>query len=103
MKMRHRAIPGDPKDKSASLPPDQRVHVKVAMDKVFWFRKTVGTGKALDQLAVHLGLQPLDLFPLQLFRVSLQDERHLLHNEILLADQIEDGDMLEVRVASPGS
>lgn len=42
MKMRHRAIPGDPKDRNASIPPDQRHHVKVVTDnteKIFWFRK----------------------------------------------------------------
>ena len=42
MKTRHRAVCGDPKDKTASLPPDQRLHVKIQLqqaDKVFWFRK----------------------------------------------------------------
>lgn len=77
--MRHRAVPGDPKDKPDVVMVDQRLHVKVtgAMDakgkeRVFWFRKvsrlhsmitvaqltaiqTVGTGKVLDLLAQHLG------------------------------------------------
>jgi hypothetical protein len=40
IKLRHRALPGDAKDKSVSVPPDQRLHIKVAhTDKVFWFRK----------------------------------------------------------------
>ena len=47
IKMRHRAIPGDPKDKLSSLLIDQRLHVKVKLDiekyasreGVFWFRK----------------------------------------------------------------
>jgi len=47
MKMRHRAIPGDPKDKPSSVLVDQRLHVKVKLDDpnyprkegVFWFRK----------------------------------------------------------------
>jgi len=45
MKMRHRAVCGDPKDKTSSLPPDQRLHVKIHFqdaDKVFWFRKVCG-------------------------------------------------------------
>lgn len=76
MKMRHRAVCGDPKDKTASLPPDQRLHVKIHLkdaDKVFWFRKVRGcqrlraiqsfqllknviTGRALDLLVNQLGL-----------------------------------------------
>ena len=76
MKMRHRAVCGDPKDKTASLPPDQRLHVKIHFqdaDKVFWFRKVrdfqrlsavqlfqslknVVAGRALDLLVNQLGL-----------------------------------------------
>ncbi|KAF8197370.1 hypothetical protein BJ912DRAFT_72401 [Pholiota molesta] len=40
MKMRHRAVPADPKDKAASLPPDQRLHVRVMVgekENIFWF------------------------------------------------------------------
>jgi hypothetical protein len=47
MKLRHRAIPGDPKDKPSSVLVDQRLHVKVKFDDpsytrregMFWFRK----------------------------------------------------------------
>jgi hypothetical protein len=49
MKMRHRAIPANEKDKSSSTPIDHRLHVKVQLvglkaeslceEKVFWFRK----------------------------------------------------------------
>jgi hypothetical protein len=47
MKMRHRATPGDPNDKSSSVLVDQRLHVKVKLDNpeqkeregMFWFRK----------------------------------------------------------------
>jgi hypothetical protein len=45
MKMRHRAVPADPKDKPGSIGIDQRLHVKVsckgeeAAEKIFWFRK----------------------------------------------------------------
>lgn len=73
IKLRHRALPGDPKDKSVSVPPDQRLHIKVAhTDKAFWFRKvclieflislhdttgpiqTLIAGKVLDLLATQL-------------------------------------------------
>jgi hypothetical protein len=45
MKIRHRAIPGDPKDKPSSV--DQRLHVHVRLDDpsfpgkdgIFWFRQ----------------------------------------------------------------
>lgn len=50
MQMRHRAIPGDPKDKPDSVLVDQRLHVKIkdevdakGKDKVFWFRKVKRT------------------------------------------------------------
>ena len=42
LKIRQRASPGDPKDKSASVPPDQRLHLRISIDdveRVFWFRK----------------------------------------------------------------
>ena len=47
MRMRHRAIPGDPKDKPSSVLIDQRLHIKVELDGpdfprkegIFWFRK----------------------------------------------------------------
>lgn len=43
MKMRHKAAPGDAKDKSTSPPQDQRINIQLDIDeplrKVFWFRK----------------------------------------------------------------
>ena len=48
MKMRQRAIPGDPKDRTTAVPLDQKVHVRVKLEgkpegsnvgSVLWFRK----------------------------------------------------------------
>ncbi|KAH7921495.1 hypothetical protein BV22DRAFT_1096427 [Leucogyrophana mollusca] len=47
MKMRHRAQPGDPKDKSTSVAVEQRLHITAKTDvtgisgeeRIFWFRK----------------------------------------------------------------
>jgi len=46
MRMRHRALPADPKDKPGSVGVDQRLHVKARCrsdreeaEKIFWFRK----------------------------------------------------------------
>jgi 3-hydroxymyristoyl/3-hydroxydecanoyl-(acyl carrier protein) dehydratase len=44
MKMRQRATPGDPKDKTANLSSDQRLHLQVKLEgndavSVLWFRK----------------------------------------------------------------
>ena len=46
MRMRHRAVPADPKDKPGSVGVDQRLHVKArwrgdlnGIEKVLWFRK----------------------------------------------------------------
>jgi len=68
MKMRHRASPGDPKDNPSSVLVDQRLHVKVKLEHskyapkegIFWFRKTVGAGRAIDHLATHLGISSTD-------------------------------------------
>ncbi|KAH9967931.1 hypothetical protein BC827DRAFT_1258134 [Russula dissimulans] len=64
MKMRHRAVPIDPRDKPSSIGIDQRLHIRVsyegdpdAVQKIFWFRKTVGTGRALDMLARHFNVR----------------------------------------------
>ncbi|KAI0003320.1 hypothetical protein BJV74DRAFT_764632 [Russula compacta] len=64
MKMRHRAVPADPRDKPGSIGIDQRLHVRVscegdpeATQKIFWFRKSVGTGRALDLVARHFNVQ----------------------------------------------
>jgi len=44
MKMRHRAMPGNPQDRASSLPIEQRLHVNVRLDgddaeRSFWFCK----------------------------------------------------------------
>lgn len=49
MKLRHKAAPGDPKDKGSSIPVDQRIHVTVRLEIlgqstkeiVLWFRKVM--------------------------------------------------------------
>jgi hypothetical protein len=51
MKMRHRATPGNPQDRTSSPPIDQRLHVNVTVDpevsgagekeRSFWFRKVL--------------------------------------------------------------
>ncbi len=45
MKMRHRAQPGDPRDKDKHVAVDQKLHLKVYIEehegdeRFFWFRK----------------------------------------------------------------
>lgn len=49
MKLRHKAVPGDPKDRSSTVPVDQRFHVTVrleifgrsAKEIALWFRKVM--------------------------------------------------------------
>jgi len=103
MKMRHHAIPGDAKDKPSSVLVDQRLHVKVKLDDprhagkegMFWFRKTVGTGKALDLLASHLGIHSSDSFPRQLLKLSVDLEALTpLRNDQPLSSQVEEGSSL---------
>jgi len=96
--MRHRAVPADPKDKPGSVGVDQRLHVKVrcngdckGVEKVFWFRKSVGTGRALDMLARHFNVRTTG--PLFLYRRNMtnQGELVLLETDQLLMEQTEDG------------
>jgi hypothetical protein len=100
MKTRHRAVCGDPKDKTASLPPDQRLHVKIQLqqaDKVFWFRKNVVTGRALDLLVNQMGLTFPENKPLKLCRVLCGEEIVYLQNDQPLASQVEDGGSVSIR------
>lgn len=90
MKMRHRAIPADPKDKPLSVPIGDRIHIKLQVndsdqEKIFWLRKSIVTGKALDLLATQM-----EVFtsPLQLSDVR---NGRILVNSDLLAAQVEDG------------
>ena len=49
MKLRHKAIPGDPKDRNSVVPVDQRLHVTVRLNIIsqstkevaLWFRKVI--------------------------------------------------------------
>jgi len=97
---------GDPKDKPSSVHIDERLHVKVKLDDpnyagrvgIFWFRKTVGTGKALDYLASHLGIPSSDSSPRQLMKLSEDHEEcTVLQNDQLLASQVEGGSLLLVK------
>ncbi|KAI0340156.1 hypothetical protein BDW22DRAFT_1450620 [Trametopsis cervina] len=100
MKMRHRAQPADPKDQNKNVPIGERLHVKVSgedqdNEKVFWFQKTMGTGKAVDILASHFGLSS-NTVPLYLCKPE-SDSSAALQNDKLLVDQIEDGCQLTLR------
>ncbi|KAF9562131.1 hypothetical protein CPC08DRAFT_706851 [Agrocybe pediades] len=102
MKMRHRASPGDMKDKSSSLPPGERLHIKIVSDNkehVFWFRKDVATGRVLDLLVSRLQLYfPKDQ-ALKLQKLQYMGEPVSLFNDRLLSDQVEDGSLLGISVA----
>jgi len=97
MKMRHRAVPADPRDKPNSIGIDQRLHVRVSYEsdpevqKIFWFRKTVGTGRALDVLARHFNVPTTMPLRLSLRKTAGQEELVVLEADRLLREQIEDG------------
>ncbi|KAK0210474.1 hypothetical protein DFS33DRAFT_1293432 [Desarmillaria ectypa] len=90
MKMRHRAIPADPKDKPTSVSIEDRLHIKLQVndngqEKIFWLRKSIMTGKALDLLATQM---KISTSPLQLS--DIRDGRIFVNSEPLAA-QVEDG------------
>ncbi|KAG1832746.1 hypothetical protein EV424DRAFT_1367937 [Suillus variegatus] len=77
MKMRHSASAGDPRDKSSTVPVNERLHIKTRLEvtgmpvqeRVLWFRKPLC-------LIKKSGSDPLSCSPLQ--------------NDLLLSEQVED-------------
>ncbi|KAF7359509.1 AN1-type zinc finger protein 1 [Mycena sanguinolenta] len=103
MKMRQSAVPVDPKDKTAGIPQEERVHVKVAIDnsdteKVFWVRKSMGTGRVLDLIASQLGISSSDASPLELFKVvgPNPEDRVKCRNDQTFSTEVEEGSTLAV-------
>ncbi|KAJ6547292.1 hypothetical protein B0H19DRAFT_1305818 [Mycena capillaripes] len=101
MKMRHSAVPADPKDKLAALPQDDRLHIKVVSDdnaeKVFWVRKSLGTGRVLDLLAVQLKMSS-DASPLELHKVvgPNPEDRIRCRNDQVFSSEVDDGSTVVV-------
>jgi len=94
MKMRHKARPGDPRDKPTSVAMDQRLHLLVSRENdtettLFWFRKTSVTGKAVDLLANHFNMSS-NSSPLHLLKIS-ETGNVALSNSSSLGDHLEDG------------
>ncbi|KAJ7046517.1 hypothetical protein C8F04DRAFT_1247602 [Mycena alexandri] len=97
MKMRHSAVPVDLK--AAGIPQEDRLHIKVALDdgseKVFWVRKSVGTGRVLDLLAGQLGISSSDASPLELLKV-VGEERIKCRNDQLFSNEVEEASTVVV-------
>ncbi|KAG2115335.1 uncharacterized protein F5147DRAFT_676934 [Suillus discolor] len=100
MKMRHSASAGDPRDKSSTVPVNERLHIKARLEvtgmpvqeRVLWFRKSVVTGRALDLISANLGVPPSYQTPLCLIKKSVSDPLSCspLQNDLLLSEQAED-------------
>ncbi|KAF8515687.1 hypothetical protein BU17DRAFT_51536 [Hysterangium stoloniferum] len=106
MKMRHHAIPIDPKDKSGGIPITQRVHAKVIFnepsptEKTFWMRKTIGTGRAVDMIAEQFSIRISDTTRVHLEKKTLDSEESIsLQNDKMVSEQIEDGETLTLVVS----
>lgn len=99
MKMRHKAMPGDPKDKGSTIPVERRLHINVQLEMtgqppggiVLWFQKTMATGKALDLIVDHFMLSTSRASsPLYLKGLSKEGSYTVLRNDLALSEQIED-------------
>jgi len=98
MKLRHKAVPADPKDRGSVVPVEQRIHVTVRLEilgqskkeDVLWFRKTTVTGKALDLVVQHFAVSRT-VSTLRLEQLSAEIRSHVLQNHLELAGQLEDG------------
>ncbi|KIY69598.1 hypothetical protein CYLTODRAFT_372403 [Cylindrobasidium torrendii FP15055 ss-10] len=100
MKMRHKAVPADPKDKPASVPAATRLHVRVRVEdgedeRIFWLKKTTVAGKALDLLAAAMKVKMTS--PTGLFVDQGGVDSNKLDNGSTLASQVEEGDVLRIR------
>jgi len=96
MKMRHHAQPADPKDKGSAVPISERLHLKVRVEginpseRIIWFRKTIGAGRAIDLLAKNFGLSTSS--PLHLIKLGPTDtESARLVTDQPLETQVDDG------------
>ncbi|KAI0317764.1 hypothetical protein OF83DRAFT_1119640 [Amylostereum chailletii] len=114
MKIRHRAVPADVRDTASSVPLDERLFLRVrptssesnSEEKVFWTRKSIIAGRALDMFASHLRVSGLDASPLQLVKPNptIPNEHVVLRNDLSLFEQVSDGSLLVVsRVPPPHS
>ncbi|KAF6764923.1 hypothetical protein DFP72DRAFT_869596 [Ephemerocybe angulata] len=102
MKMKHSAIPADVKDTPTSVPSTLRLIVNVGygdVEKAFWFRNTVSTGKAVDLLTSQFKIATSN--PVQLLKQGPNGETTHLRNDVALADQATDGETLFLQVSSP--
>lgn len=100
MKMRHSATAGDPRDKSSTVPANERLHIKARLkvtgmpvqERLLWFRKSVVTGRALDLISANLGVPSSYQAPLCLIEESVSDPSSCspLQNDLLLSEQVED-------------
>ncbi|CAK5279534.1 unnamed protein product [Mycena citricolor] len=89
--MRHKAIPVNPKDKTAGIPQSDRVHFKVmGSEKMFWARKTIGTGRVLDLLAPQVGQS--STAPLGMYKEDIQ-----CRNDRDIGEEVEDGSTVTLR------
>ncbi|KAI0807008.1 hypothetical protein C8Q74DRAFT_1225393 [Fomes fomentarius] len=102
MKMRHKAQPGDANQSAASVPVNERLHLKVSQagvessERVFWFRKTIVAGRALDMLATHFKMTISDTQPLSLVFVDGEAAGSTLRTDQPLGDQVADGSSLSL-------
>ncbi|KAH9837534.1 uncharacterized protein C8Q71DRAFT_856735 [Rhodofomes roseus] len=108
MQIRRRAQPADPKDDrpSVNVPVGERLHVELELEGglpgapstggqiVYWFRKNIATGRALDVLAGRMGVSTTN--PLQLSKISASGDTIALRNDAPLADQVEDADVIRL-------
>lgn len=101
MKMRHKAVPGDPKDKG-SVSVGQRIHVNVRYDTdgskegIFWFRRSIVVGRVLDLLSSHFNIPSSKVSTLTLHKIPPVDDGEplTLQNHQPLAEQIDDASHL---------
>ncbi|KIY51141.1 hypothetical protein FISHEDRAFT_38384 [Fistulina hepatica ATCC 64428] len=121
MRLRHRAVPVDPRDTNASIAVDQRLHISAAVADAslnltpFWLRKDITTGKVLDLLAARLKVNGTVSLsealcvpdrsmtrravsqPVYLLKMTDEcDHRIQLRNSVAIGEHVHDGDVLLV-------
>ncbi|KAH8117156.1 hypothetical protein DFH11DRAFT_1851374 [Phellopilus nigrolimitatus] len=96
MKMRQSALPGDLKTDRAPIDMSERIYVQVKLAntdayKVFWFCKTISTGRAFDLLQQRLAVSSSNIW--QLLKELPEDDqrRSSLAYDKPLSEEVEDG------------
>ncbi|KIL69511.1 hypothetical protein M378DRAFT_678430 [Amanita muscaria Koide BX008] len=104
MRMRLRALPGDPQCNNSSVPSNQRLFIRIrgpsTTESMYWFHKDTVTGKVLDSLTSKLNLRTSDTRPFYLFSLdetTVPSQLSILRNDLPISQQVQNDSLLVIQ------